>query len=321
VCAAFVTGAIVMGFEMLARAISPPTSAAASTPGLADLDGARRALCRIFLGVGLPTDTRHAGPGGDRGVGPPICWSCRHSPSRCCNSWYRDDDIRSGSLAAALAMCSFPSPSSACIRHSRSVCCCIPDRVRPRFGNGLRRVDRQHRRTLGTTFFLIPLIGSRASPSRSASWPPHALLLIAAARLRGKQRTSAAVLAATLVAYALLLRSRRYGREPFDPEIRAHAQAQERPDRPCRDGLQHIFVSKKESVLKMSFQWKGWEFRNRSEPVRPDDLPMLYSRAITIAAIYPKRSGHPDPRPRRRDPSYLALSSMQRSIPSSSILA
>jgi len=63
--------------------------------------------------------------------------------------------------------------------------------------------------------------------------------------------------------------------------------------------------------------------RNRNEPVRPDDLPMLYSRAITIARSIP------------RDPAHLILGlgggaiptisaaffPMQRSIPSSSILA
>jgi len=155
VFAAFVTGAIVMGFEMLARAISPLLRRA-STPGPRDLDGARRALCRIFS-RGLACDhTRHRGSWGDVASAPPICWSCRHCRAVLQFLVSAIDDIRSGSSRGArdrvLSVTFLGMYSPFAIRlllHSRQ--------SSGSFGNGLRRVDRrQHRRHVGTTFFLIP---------------------------------------------------------------------------------------------------------------------------------------------------------------------
>ena len=50
-----------------------------------------------------------------------------------------------------------------------------------------------------------------------------------------------------------------------------------------------IFVTKDGNLLKLSFQWKGWYF-NQSEVNLADsnDLPMLYTRAMSIAAIFPQ---------------------------------
>lgn len=43
------------------------------------------------------------------------------------------------------------------------------------------------------------------------------------------------------------------------------------------------------NLLKLSFQWKGWYFQESQVNLAdPDDLPMLYSRVMTIAAIYPQ---------------------------------
>jgi spermidine synthase len=78
--------------------------------------------------------------------------------------------------------------------------------------------------------------------------------------------------------------------EPFDPEIRA-AMLQR------KDGLiahvesayNDIFVTKNRNVLKLAFQWKGWFFQeSQINLADPDDLPMLYSRLISIATIYPQ---------------------------------
>jgi hypothetical protein len=43
------------------------------------------------------------------------------------------------------------------------------------------------------------------------------------------------------------------------------------------------------NLLKLSFQWKGWYFQESQVNLAdPDDLPMLYPRVMTIAAIYPQ---------------------------------
>jgi spermidine synthase len=78
--------------------------------------------------------------------------------------------------------------------------------------------------------------------------------------------------------------------ELFDPEIRAAMLKR-------KNGLiahietvyNDIFVSKDRSVLTLAFQWKGWQFQESQVNLTdPDDLPMLYSRAMTLAAIYPQ---------------------------------
>ena len=50
-----------------------------------------------------------------------------------------------------------------------------------------------------------------------------------------------------------------------------------------------IFVTKEANLLKLSFQWKGWRFyQSQINLADPDDLPMPYSRTISIAAIFPQ---------------------------------
>jgi spermidine synthase len=50
-----------------------------------------------------------------------------------------------------------------------------------------------------------------------------------------------------------------------------------------------IFVTKEANILKLGFQWKGWRFyQSEVNLADPDDLPMLYARAISIAAVFPQ---------------------------------
>jgi spermidine synthase len=78
--------------------------------------------------------------------------------------------------------------------------------------------------------------------------------------------------------------------EPFDPAIRA-AMLQR------KDGLiahvetiyNDVFVTKAQSVLRMTFQWKGWyDTESEVNLADPDDLPQAYARAMTIGAVYPQ---------------------------------
>ena len=50
-----------------------------------------------------------------------------------------------------------------------------------------------------------------------------------------------------------------------------------------------IFVTKDANLLTLGFQWKGWHFHQSVVNLAdPDDLPMRYNRAMTIAAIFPQ---------------------------------
>ena len=50
-----------------------------------------------------------------------------------------------------------------------------------------------------------------------------------------------------------------------------------------------IFVTKEANLLKLGFQWKGWHFyQSEVNLADPDDLPMLYARVISIAVVFPQ---------------------------------
>jgi spermidine synthase len=75
----------------------------------------------------------------------------------------------------------------------------------------------------------------------------------------------------------------------FDPQIRETMLAR-------KDGrIAHletiyndIFVAKEANLLTLSFQWKGWRFyQSQADLADGDDLPMPYSRTMSIAAIFP----------------------------------
>jgi spermidine synthase len=116
-----------------------------------------------------------------------------------------------------------------------------------------------------------------------------AALLVGAAR--GGRGMSVGMLALLLVVGALPFRApaRAGEQDPFDPAIRAEMLKK-------KNGLishtetvyNDIFVSKAATILKMAFQWKGWYTRqSEANLADPDDLPLLYTRAFTLAAIYP----------------------------------
>jgi predicted membrane-bound spermidine synthase len=145
--------------------------------------------------------------------------------------------------------------------------------------------------TLGTTFVLIPLIGSRAITFTLGILGIFASALLVAGAWSGWRRAQLGALVVLLAAHVLLLPvSPLLAEELFDPRIRASMLAH-------KDGLithvetiyNDVFVGKEQNVLKLTFQWKGWYFyESQVNLADPDDLPMLYPRAMSIAAIYPQ---------------------------------
>ncbi len=145
--------------------------------------------------------------------------------------------------------------------------------------------------TLGTTFFLIPLIGSRAITFALGGVGLLASALLAAHAWSGQRRTWLGGLAALVAAHMLFLAAGPLqAEELFDPQIRADMLRH-------KDGLishqetvyNDIFVGKAQNLLKMTFEWKGWYFHELvTNLADPDDLPMLYTRTTSIATIYPR---------------------------------
>ena len=104
-------------------------------------------------------------------------------------------------------------------------------------------------------------------------------------------RAKIGVLALLLVSHGLLgPLAPLQAEELINPEIRAAMLKR-------KDGLisrtetvyNDIFVMKYQNLLTMSFHWKGYYFQESQVNLTdPDDLPMLYARAASIATMYPQ---------------------------------
>jgi predicted membrane-bound spermidine synthase len=294
---AFVSGAIVMSFEMLGSRYLAPYFGAGIYTWASLISTVLAALCvGYFLGGALAD--RHPSPvalGATVAIGSVYLLLLPVFADGVLQFFVRQiDDIRLGSLTAALAIMFFPvtflgmySPFAIRLllrsRHRSGVVSGTVYGVSTA-GSILG--------TLGTTFVLIPLIGARAITSTLGICGILAgALLVANASPPSWRRARLGVLAVVLVSHAFFLPlSSARAEQPFNPGIRAAMLHR-------KDGLithvetlyNDIFVSKAGSILKMAFQWKGWHFpESEINLADPDDLPMAYARAMTIAAVYPQ---------------------------------
>jgi spermidine synthase len=198
------------------------------------------------------------------------------------------DDIRAGSLIAALALMFFPVTFLGMYS---------PFAIRLL----LRSAQRSGRvsgavygistagaivGTLGTTFFLIPTIGSRAiTLTLGALGLAAGLALLALARLH---RPAGSV----LVVLALAVSTAPAGRADNLIDEAVRASMLERADgrlAHIETAYNDVFITKRGHQLVMSFQLKGWDYTESvSNLLDPDDLPLRYAQVMTIAAIYPE---------------------------------
>jgi predicted membrane-bound spermidine synthase len=143
--------------------------------------------------------------------------------------------------------------------------------------------------TLGTTFFLLPSIGSRAiTLTLGATGLIASALLIALPYL---SRRALVVVAGTgLLAFFLASNAPvAHADELVDEQTRSallkHSDGQVAH---IETQYNDIFIIKRRAELTMSFQLKGWDYTESVINLRePDDLPVKYTRAMTIATIYP----------------------------------
>ncbi|MCC6889780.1 MAG: fused MFS/spermidine synthase [Hyphomicrobiales bacterium] len=201
------------------------------------------------------------------------------------------DDVRTGSLVASLAILLFPvtffgmySPFAIRLMlrsatHSGMVSGTVYGVST--FGSIVG--------TLGTTFFLIPTIGTRAITLwLGAAGVACALVLLALGRLERKTRVLALAL---LTALAATLASPTSADEMLIEE-RVRAELLKRKDgrlAHIESEYNDIYINKRRNHLIMTFQLKGWDYTESIANLEdPDDLPLNYAQVMTAASVlYP----------------------------------
>jgi spermidine synthase len=202
------------------------------------------------------------------------------------------DDVRTGSLVAAMAILLFPVTffgmySPFAIR--------LMLRSAQRSGTvsgtvyGISTLGSIVG-TLGTTFFLIPTIGTRAiTLSLGAVGIGCGAILLALGRPR--RSTGVATIAAAVASALLSWGAPASANDALiDESVRAAILKR-------NDGqLAHIeseyndiYITKRRGMLIMTFQLKGWDYTESVANLSdPDDLPLHYSRAMMASLLYPK---------------------------------
>ena len=147
--------------------------------------------------------------------------------------------------------------------------------------------------TLGTTFYLLPFVGSRTLTLMLGGAGLVAGCALIALNDAGR-RAAALALAAALI----VLPAQRTQAQDRPPERAADLidEAARTAMLKHRDGevahleteYNDIFVTKRRAELTMSFQLKGWDYTESITNLRDaDDLPVHYTRHMTTALAYP----------------------------------
>jgi predicted membrane-bound spermidine synthase len=197
------------------------------------------------------------------------------------------DDIRAGSLIAALAIMSFPVTCFGMYSPFAIRLLLRSAQHSGRVSGAVYGVSTAGSivGTLGTTFFLIPVIGARAITLTLGGVGLIAgIALLALVRIERRP-----VGALVLVALAMLTGSACRAESLIDDGVRA--ELLQRPTgriAHIETEYNDIFITKRQNQLIMSFQIKGWDYTETVINLTdPDDLPLRYAQVMTIAAAYP----------------------------------
>jgi spermidine synthase len=289
--AAFVTGAIVMSFEMLGSRYLNPYFGSGIYTWAALISTVLIALTAgYFLGGALADRTASPAVLALTVMTGSVYLLALPSFAQAVLELVLDsiDDIRAGSLVSALALMFFPVMFLGMYS---------PFAIRLL----LRSAQRSGRvsgavygistagsivGTLGTTFVLIPSMGSRAiTLTLGALGLAAGLALLALARR--PRRAGAALVILALAALAAPA-----GRADglIDEGIRAAMLA--RPNgriAHLETEYNDVFITRRGNQLVMSFQVKGWDYTESvANLLDPDDLPLRYAQVMTVATVYPE---------------------------------
>jgi spermidine synthase len=288
---AFITGAIVMSFEMLGSRYLNPYFGSGIYTWAALISTVLAALTLgYFLGGWLADRTASAMVLGTTVLVASLYFLALPTFSDALLEFLLADidDVRTGSLVASLAILLFPVTllgmySPFAIR--------LMLRSAERSGTVSGTVYGVSTAgsivgTLGTTFLLIPMIGTKAiTYSLGAAGLVCGFALMALSRLT--PRRAAVLLTTVLIAASAAPVAR--ADALIDENVRAAML--KRPDgrvAHVESEYNDIYVTKRRSELTMSFQLKGWDYTESVTDLRdPDALVLRYSQVMTIATIYP----------------------------------
>ena len=291
--AAFVTGAIVMSFEMLGSRYLNPYFGSGIYTWAALISTVLIALTAgYFLGGALADRTASLAVLALTVIVGSLYLLALPSFAQAILEFVLEsvDDIRAGSLLASLALMFFPVTflgmySPFAIR----LLLRSPQRS-GRVSGAVYGISTAGAivGTLGTTFFLIPTIGSRAiTLTLGALGLAAGLALLALARLRRRAGSA-------LVVVVLAVSAAPAGRADNLIDEAVRARMLERADgrlAHIETAYNDVFITKRRNQLVMSFQLKGWDYTESvSNLLDPDDLPLRYAQVMTIATIYPERA-------------------------------
>ena len=291
---AFVTGAIVMSFEMLGSRYLNPYFGSGIYTWAALISTVLAALTAgYFLGGWLADRTASA-----RVLGTSVVIASLYLlvlpqfSDPLLDLLLADiDDVRMGSLVASLAILFFPVTllgiySPFAIRLMLQ----SPEKSGTVSGTvyGISTAGSIVG-TLGTTFFLIPTIGTRAITfTLGAAGIACGLVLLALPRLARRHKNLGAALAA-LISVAAFASPAARADVLLDEGVRAAMLA--KPDgriAHVQSAYNDIYVNKRRGDLTMSFQLKGWDYTESVSNLRdPDDLVLRYAQVMTIATVFP----------------------------------
>ncbi|MEA2930827.1 MAG: hypothetical protein QOG38_3255 [Hyphomicrobiales bacterium] len=285
---AFVTGAIVMSFEMLGSRYLNPYFGSGIYTWASLISTVLAALCAGYFLGGLAADRYPSA----RVLAVTVLIG---SAYLLCLPAFAErvleavlaavDDVRTGSLAAALAIMFFPvtflgmySPFAIrLLLRSAQRSGAVSGTV---YGISTAGAILG---TLGTTFLLIPAIGSRAiTITLGVAGVASGLLLLALRRARRA--------APLMLMLALALPCAAQAEDLVD--MTARAEIAKRADgriAHIETEYNDIFITKRGRELTMAFQLKGFDYTESvANLTDPDDLLIKYTQVMTLAVAYPR---------------------------------
>ena len=142
--------------------------------------------------------------------------------------------------------------------------------------------------TLGTTFYLIPTMGSRAITLMlgSAGIAAALVLIMLPVLIRQNRKAVALSLLALLTAFGA-----REAQADTLVDEKLRNELLKKPDGQLsriETEYNDIFIHKRRNQVTMSFQLKGWNYTESVTNLRdPDDLPVAYTQYMTLPVVYP----------------------------------
>jgi len=302
--AAFITGAIVMSFEMLGSRYLNPYFGSGIYTWAALISTVLAALTLgYFLGGWLADRTASAAVLGTTVLVASLYFLALPNFSDGLLEFLLADidDVRTGSLVASLAILLFPVTLLGMYS---------PFAIRLMLRNAARSGTVSGTvygvstagsivGTLGTTFLLIPLIGTKAiTYSLGTAGLLCGIVLMALSRLTPRRAARTLIpalipaLISALITALIAANAAPAARADMLVDESVRAAMLKRPDgrlAHVESEYNDIYVSKRRgSELTMSFQLKGWDYTESVTDLRdPDALVLRYSQVMTIATIYP----------------------------------